>query len=103
MTKERTLCHIDAVCDNFLVGEDGIRLIDWEYAAMQDLHVDVAMFAIYAMYDRENVDRLIDAYFDGKCPDETRIKIYCYIAVCGRTVSLCGRVQSDCRRDDGGM
>lgn len=81
--KQRTLCHIDAVCDNFLVGEDGIRLIDWEYAAMQDPHVDVAMFAIYAMYDRESVDRLIDLYFAEGCPVRTRIKIYCYIAVCG--------------------
>lgn len=81
--KQRTLCHIDAVCDNFLVGEDGIKLIDWEYAAMQDPHVDVAMFAIYAMYDRESVDRLIDLYFAEGCPVRTRIKIYCYIAVCG--------------------
>lgn len=81
--KQRTLCHIDSVCDNFLVGEDGIRLIDWEYAAMQDPHVDVAMFAIYAMYDRENVDRLIDLYFAEGCPVKTRIKIYCYMAVCG--------------------
>ena len=51
----RTLTHIDAVPDNFLFFPDGcggeaLRLIDWEYAAMQDPHVDVAMFCIYAMY-----------------------------------------------------
>lgn len=78
------LTHIDAVPDNFLILNDGsIKLIDWEYAAMQDPHVDIAMFAIYSLYDKEQVDSLIDTYFDGYCPQETRIKIYCYIAVCG--------------------
>lgn len=80
---EWTLTHIDAVPDNFLFVNDDIYLIDWEYSGMQDPHVDIAMFAIYAMYDREKVEELIDAYFDGICPDEVRTKIYCYIAVCG--------------------
>ena len=57
--------------DNFLFieknGEEEIRLIDWEYAGMQDPHVDIAMFAVYAMYDREQVDALIDAYFPEGC------------------------------------
>lgn len=82
--KEYCLTHIDAVPDNFLFTADGtIRLIDWEYAGMQDPHVDIAMFCIYSLYEREQVDRLIDIYFEGKCPRETRIKIYCYIASCG--------------------
>jgi len=50
---------------------------------MQDPHVDLAMFCIYAMYDREHVEKLIDAYFEGECSKENRIKIYCYIAACG--------------------
>lgn len=58
-------------------------MIDWEYAGMQDVHVDIAMFAIYAMYDREHVEKLIDAYFDNACERAIRIKIYAYIAVCG--------------------
>lgn len=81
--KDYTLTHIDAVPDNFLFVEDRIYLIDWEYAGMQDPHVDIAMFAIYAMYDREHVERLIDAYFNHACPPDVRTKIYCYIAVCG--------------------
>lgn len=81
--KEWALTHIDAVCDNFLIKDEEIYLIDWEYAGMQDVHVDIAMFAIYAMYDREHVEKLIDFYFEGKASREVRIKIYCYIAVCG--------------------
>lgn len=81
--KEWTLTHIDAVPDNFLLVKDRIYLIDWEYAGMQDPHVDIAMFAIYSMYDRNQTEMLIDVYFENRCSKETRIKIYCYIAVCG--------------------
>lgn len=82
--KQCCLTHIDAVPDNFLFMENGdIRLIDWEYAGMQDPHVDIAMFCIYSMYEKEEVDRLIDLYFEGKCAKETRIKIYAYISCCG--------------------
>lgn len=86
--QERVLTHIDAVPDNFLFirdesGNEEIRLIDWEYAGMQDPHVDIAMFCIYAMYDREHVDQLIRAYFPEGCSFETQVKIYCYIAMCG--------------------
>lgn len=81
--QKKVLTHIDAVPDNFLFSGDDLRLIDWEYAGMQDPHVDIAMFCIYSMYNREDTDRLIDLYFPEGCPREIRIKIYCYIAVCG--------------------
>ena len=82
--EKRVLTHIDAVPDNFLFEPAGdLQLTDWEYAGMQDPHVDIAMFCVYSLYDRAQVDRLIDIYFEGACPDETRLKIYCYVAVCG--------------------
>lgn len=85
--RERVLTHIDAVPDNFLFvkkeTKEDIFLIDWEYAGMQDPHVDVAMFCIYSLYNRQQVDWLIDTYFTEGCDNETRIKIYCYIAACG--------------------
>lgn len=77
------LSHIDAVPDNFLFTEEGIRLIDWEYAGMQDPHVDIAMFAIYALYEKEDVDRLIQTYFGEEPDHKVAIKIYAYIAICG--------------------
>ncbi len=85
--EEKVLTHIDAVPDNFLLyekdGEEEIRLIDWEYAGMQDPHVDVAMFSIYSLYNKEEIDRLIDIYFEGQCSTPIRLKIYCYVAACG--------------------
>ena len=84
---EPCLTHIDAVCDNFLFYKEGdreeLQLTDWEYAGMQDPHVDIAMFCIYAQYDRGKTDRLIDIYFQNECPPETRTKIYAYMAACG--------------------
>ena len=83
----QVLSHIDAVSDNFLfvhtdTGQE-LHLIDWEYAGMHDPHVDIAMFAIYAGYDRDQIDQLIDWYFGKVCPDLLRLKIYCYVALAG--------------------
>lgn len=81
------LCHIDSVADNFLIfkenGIDKVRLIDFEYAGMQDPDVDIAMFCIYSMLDRKQIDNLIDIYYEENCKPNIRIKIYCYIAACG--------------------
>lgn len=88
LPREECLSHIDSVYDNFLFvrdadGKETVRLIDWEYAGMSDPHLDIAMFCIYAYYDKEQVDAAIDAYFEGACPDLIRQKIYCYIAISG--------------------
>lgn len=84
---EYCLTHIDAVPDNFLFhpvnGMEQLQLTDWEYAGMQDPHVDIAMFCLYSLYDQPHIDHLIDIYFDGSCDERTRIKVYCYIAACG--------------------
>lgn len=87
LKKDNCLTHIDAVPDNFLFYQTGkgeeLQLTDWEYSGMQDPHVDIAMFCIYSLYDKNMCDRLIDIYFKGRCDKETRTKIYCYIAMCG--------------------
>lgn len=86
--KDYCLTHIDAVSDNFLFYKDfdekeKLQLTDWEYSGMQDPHVDIAMFCIYSLYTKKEIDNLIDIYFENNCPLQTRIKIYCYISQCG--------------------
>lgn len=87
--KDYCLTHIDAVPDNFLFYKpldsecELLQLTDWEYSGMQDPHVDIAMFCIYCLFDKNKCDHVIDVYFDGKCDVKTRGKIYCYIASCG--------------------
>lgn len=87
LEKDCVLTHVDAVPDNFLFvrHEDGdqIHLIDWEYAGMHDPHLDIAMFAVYAGYDRQMLHKLMEWYFGGDCGPEIRRKIYCYVALSG--------------------
>lgn len=85
--KELCLTHLDPVADNCLFYQEGgqskLQLTDWEYAGMQDPHVDLAMFAIYAGYEKAELDQLLDLYFGQKCPEDIKAKIYCYMAICG--------------------
>lgn len=84
LVKDWTLCHIDAVCDNFLVTENqDVYLIDFEYAAMQDPDLDVAMFIVYSLFNRQEIDRIIDIYFEHQVTPLKRYKIYSYIAIVG--------------------
>lgn len=87
---DRCLVHIDAVPDNFLFYEtecgEALQLTDWEYAGMQDPHVDIAMFCIYSLYNKQQADHLIRLYFEEageECSRAVRAKIYAYIAACG--------------------
>lgn len=50
---------------------------------MQDPDIDIAMFAIYAMYDQQKIDKLIQFYYHNQCDLITKQKIYAYIAACG--------------------
>lgn len=77
------LCHNDSVADNFLVTKQKIYLIDWEYAAMQDPDLDVAMFIIYAGYNKEWADKIIALYYQDEVSVALRKKLYAYIAVAG--------------------
>lgn len=87
-SKEPILSHFDANPDNFLMWEDesgktNIRLIDWEYSSLHDPDIDLALMVIYTKYTKDEIDWVIDTYYEGKCDIETRIKIYCYISICG--------------------
>lgn len=82
--EKKCLTHIDAIPDNFLItDENEVKLIDWEYSGMQDPHVDIAMFCIYSMYNKSQIDNLVDIYFRGSCTPCNRLKVYCYISACG--------------------
>lgn len=82
-SKPPVLCHIDSVCDNFLIQNENVMLIDWEYAAMHDPDIDIAMFCIYSQLNKDDCDKIIDIYYSGNCDIKTRTNIYCYIASCG--------------------
>lgn len=80
---QQVLSHIDSISDNFLLTQDSVYIIDFEYASMCDPHIDIAMFALYSYFTKEQLDNIIDIYFNNNCPPEYRIKIYCYMALGG--------------------
>lgn len=86
---ELRLCHIDSVKDNFLVLKDGsIRLIDWEYAGMADPYLDIAMFAIYSYYNRDELDLLFELYLEREANTRDKALLYAYVALAGFLWSL---------------
>lgn len=85
---EKVLCHIDPNQDNILIDNSSNEvkaLVDWEYAAMQDPLVDIAMFGIYAGYDKNEIDNLLECYFDKdySISNNIKLKYYVYIAAAG--------------------
>ena len=81
------LTHFDAVAENYMIslenGRERWRLIDWEYAGMQDPLADMACVCCYMFGDKELADWILDCYFDGDCPPVQRALAYCYISICG--------------------
>ena len=81
---EECFCHIDPCSDNFLMLPDGtVRLIDWEYAAMQDPLLDIAMSAIYSYYTEEEMLRLLAIYLEREPTKEEISSVWAYMALSG--------------------
>ncbi len=57
-------CHNDPLCENWVLGNDRMYLIDWEYAGMNDGMWDVADVSIEAGFDKECDRMLLSAYLD---------------------------------------
>lgn len=86
--RPRVLTHIDPNIDNFVLSEQEIRLLDWEYAAMADPLLDVSMNAIYSRYDLDRAIRLLRLYLQRE-PDETEtLVVWSYMALGGFLWSL---------------
>lgn len=64
----RVPCHNDSLCENWVVGNGKMYLIDWEYAGMNDGMWDLADTSIEAAYSHEQ-DTILLRYYLGKEPD----------------------------------
>jgi thiamine kinase-like enzyme len=60
-----------------------MMLIDWEYAGMADPLIDVAMFAIYAYYSRQEIDTLLEIYLLRKATKDEIMRVYLLAALGG--------------------
>ena len=65
-------CHNDFLNANFIAQNDGVRIVDWEYAGMGDRFFDLANFSInHELSDEEN-EELLRAYFGRLDPGDVR-------------------------------
>ena len=78
------LCHGDYAHINVLMLPNGTgRLIDFEYSGMADPLMDIAMYAIFAEFDKERIDLSLRMYL-GREPDKNElIRCYMYVALGG--------------------
>lgn len=60
------LCHGDFWLNNFLVDEEQLWLIDWEFSGLGDGLYDLATIAMGASYSPEQQQALLDAYGTGE-------------------------------------
>lgn len=72
-TIEKVPCHNDALCENWVMGDDRMFLIDWEYAGMNDGMWDLADVSIEAGYDKAHDEMFLCIYL-GHDPSEEEKK-----------------------------
>ncbi|TMK57326.1 MAG: choline kinase [Actinobacteria bacterium] len=65
-------CHNDLLAANFIRSAKGIRIIDWEYAGMNDRYFDLGNFAVNNELDEGQEAELLAAYF-GAAASEQRL------------------------------
>ena len=61
-------CHNDLLAANFLRSPGGLRLLDWEYAGMNDRSFDLGNFAVNNGLDDDGDVALVETYFGAVTP-----------------------------------
>ncbi len=57
-------CHNDLLAANFIRSPQGVRIVDWEYAGMNDRYFDLGNFAVNNELDASQEAELLSAYFE---------------------------------------
>jgi thiamine kinase-like enzyme len=94
---EEVFSHCDLACDNVLILADGsARLIDWEYSALADPIMDVAMYCIYSFMERDQIDSALGQYL-GRQPRAGELaRLYLYVALEGYLWALWAHHKARC-------
>lgn len=72
-------CHNDLVAENFIKDENGkIYLIDWEYSGINDPMADLGAMFLESNFTEDNVDYVLQHYFEGDVPVTAKMKIRIY-------------------------
>ena len=75
------LCHCDCYSPNFMVHDEGIELIDWEYSGMDDPANDLGTFICCSDYTIEEAIEIINKYYDNKASKENIRHCIGYVSI----------------------
>ena len=83
-TKEIVLCHNDLNPQNCVFSKEGLKLIDWEFAGMNDLYFDLAAVSVEFKLELLDEAYLLAAYFGSAGWDKKKLDAYkvVYKALC---------------------
>ena len=87
-------CHNDPWPGNFVDSGVRMRLIDWEYSGMGDPMWDLADLSVEADFDAPKDETLLDAYFGGPPPRNSRRRFEAHKPTCDLLWSLWGFLQT---------
>ena len=74
------LCHNDVHALNVVEGDDGLRLLDWEYAGVGQPMFDLASICVYHQYDGAQRERLLTAYAHDRAPSAPhQLELACWL------------------------
>lgn len=81
---EMVLCHNDLNPLNCIFSKDGLTLIDWEFAGMNDRYFDLASCSVEYQFDTVDEDTMLRSYFTDKKWDKVKLDAYkiIYRALC---------------------
>ena len=79
----KCLTHGDCRDENFLINDNEIHLIDWEYAGFGDPGFDIGSYVCGGDHSEEEVDRILFTYFGRKPSLKEQRHFYAYIAITG--------------------
>lgn len=80
---KKCLTHGDCRDENFLINNNEIHLIDWEYAGYGDPGFDIGTYVCGGDHSEEEVDRILFTYFGRKPSKKEKRHYYAYIAISG--------------------
>ncbi|ATW23439.1 choline kinase family protein [Candidatus Formimonas warabiya] len=92
---EEKPCHNDTLPENWVVGEDKLYLIDWEYAGMNDANFDLAALSLENSLSKEEENVFLSEYYGGEISEENYGRVVINKYLCDYLWALWSVLQID--------
>ena len=86
-------CHDDLLAANFIRSPQGVRIVDWEYAGMNDRYFDLGNLSANNGFDDEHDRALLELYFDAPVTDARFASLQLFRIVSDFREAMWGAVQ----------